>query len=466
MPLNEDNIEKLVLSAILNNGKDGYIDCADIISEEDFDDYRHQCLFSCVKKSYDSDLSLNYSSILSSSIDIGVDSVVKNMEEFFNELAETKVELADARKFAQKLKKRTIIKSTIGEHRVSISKLQDMSLESTMSSIIAESERPMFNIIKKFSDDETIPENPANNYEEILKNCEEVGSDALGVETPWPLFNSSIGGVISNGAVHLIGARSGVGKTFIGIIQGIHTAEAGFPVLFLDSEMSKNEFFFRGNAHFSKVSPWVMKDGSYVNNDFQKKAVYSGAKRFAALPFYRVDTSSNTFEEIIAIIRRWLYTSVGFNSNGKAKKCLIIYDYFKLMDTGHLKNMQETQAIGFQVMDLVRLCKQYDLPCLAFIQLNRDGIAKETSDVISQSDRLLWNCRSFSIFKPKSEEEVELDGANSGNRKIITVKSSFGGEHEYGNYINYDFNAETCSLKELKTRNASIKDEEEETDLF
>ena len=35
---------------------------------------------------------------------------------------------------------------------------------------------------------------------------------------------------------------------------------------------------------------------------------------------------------------------------------------------------------------------------------------KESTDAVSGSDRLIWLCTSFSIFKAKSSEEVAEDG--------------------------------------------------------
>ena len=69
-------------------------------------------------------------------------------------------------------------------------------------------------------------------------------------------------------------------------------------------------------------------------------------------------------------------------------------------------NIQEYQALGFQITNLHNLAVKYDFACLAFVQLNRDGITKESTDAVSGSDRLIWLCTSFSIFKEKSAEET------------------------------------------------------------
>ncbi len=45
-----------------------------------------------------------------------------------------------------------------------------------------------------------------------------------------------------------------------------------------------------------------------------------------------------------------------------------------------------------------------DIDCGYIDVTNRDGETKESTDVVSESDRLVWLCTSFSIFKNKTEK--------------------------------------------------------------
>ena len=63
---------------------------------------------------------------------------------------------------------------------------------------------------------------------------------------------------------------------------------------------------------------------------------------------------------------------------------------------------------------------------LTFIQLNRDGITKESTDTASGSDRIIWLCSNFTIYKRKSDEEIAKDGPENGNRKLVPVISRHG----------------------------------------
>jgi hypothetical protein len=142
------------------------------------------------------------------------------------------------------------------------------------------------------------------------------------------------------------------------------------------------------------------------------------------------------------------------DNNGRTNDCLIIYDYLKLMSSSSItNNIQEYQALGFQITALHNLCVKLDIPCLSFVQLNRDGITKESTDAVSGSDRLIWLCTSFSIFKIKSPEELAEDGPNAGNRKLVPIVTRHGGGLNDGDYINMTMQGSHARLIELKTRN-------------
>jgi hypothetical protein len=116
------------------------------------------------------------------------------------------------------------------------------------------------------------------------------------------------------------------------------------------------------------------------------------------------------------------------------------------------KNIQEYQALGFQITSLHNLSVKLDFACLSFIQLNRDGITKEDTSVASGSDRLIWLCTSFSIFKEKSAEELAEDGPHGGNRKLVTLKARHGPGLLDGNYINQRMDGAFSRLTELRSR--------------
>ena len=131
---------------------------------------------------------------------------------------------------------------------------------------------------------------------------------------------------------------------------------------------------------------------------------------------------------------------------------VLIYDYVKLMSSDSISNaMAEFQVLGFMMTGLHNFALRYKVPILAFIQLNRDGITRASTDTASGSDRIIWLCSNFSIFKLKSDEEIAEDGAGNGNRKLVPLVARHGAGLDAGDYINMKMKGWCGKIEEGKT---------------
>ena len=159
---------------------------------------------------------------------------------------------------------------------------------------------------------------------------------------------------------------------------------------------------------------------------------------------------------------------VGLNDKGKANDCVIIYDYLKLMDSSEIQgDMKEFQVLGFMMTALHNLSLKYEIPILSFVQLNRDGISKESTDTASGSDRIIWLCSNFTIYKTKSDEEIAKDGIENGNRKLVPVIARHGRGLEDRDYINITLKGDCGKVVEGKTAfelDSSVSVTEEDDD--
>jgi replicative DNA helicase len=443
--------ENSLLHGIIRSGKDGLIEVLESIKESSFQNIDNKLVFSALVSLFNNGKDFGTASIVSV---IGENNT-SVLDDIFNVPPANKNELKD---IAKCLKSREIIKASIEVHRAAIDKLHLLSARDPDTKIFSVSETALFDLIQKFSDNQSEIIELKNVVEELVDYWKSNPTNNVGLPTPWPLFNESIGGGMRTG-VTLIGSRSGVGKTSIAImIANFLASNYDIPVLILDTEMEHKDILPRMLANLSEVDIRKIETGQFSLSDFENSAVSEAVKAMKSMPISYKSIAGKNFDEIMSIVRRWIYTSVGLTKEGKAKQCLVIYDYFKLMDSTDIGEMAEYQAMGFQISKLTDFCKVYDIPCLSFVQLNRDGVAKEGTDVIAQSDRLLWLTNSFSLFKPKSLDEIEKDGPNNGNRKMITLKSRYGGEHSYGQYISMQWKGSICSLTEVQ-----IKDDEHPT---
>jgi replicative DNA helicase len=445
----------MLLHGIIANGKEQYSETIDILSERAFEVFENKILYGACKTLFENNQDINITAVLSTAISMGL--AKDNLDEVF---AVPAPKLTEARSLASKLKSRLVIKESVGLHRTAIDKLSQMSATENINQIFSVSEAALFDLIAKFSSSQDDIIKLGNVARDIVNFWGDNPSENIGLPTPWPKFNKSIGGGMRTG-VTLVGTRSGVGKTFFATITANYLTNLDVPVLILDTEMEYKDILPRILANTSEVSINKIESGLFNQSDFDKKAIEGALTQLAKSPFYYKSIAGKSFDEIMSIVRRWIYTTVGINKEGRANQCLVIYDYFKIMDSGDIGDMAEFQAMGFQISKLTDFCKAYDFPCLSFVQLNRDGVAKEGTDVIAQSDRLLWLCNSFSLLKVKTKEEMELHGWNNGNRKLITLKSRYGGEMAPGEFISMQFNGEFASLKEVVEKDNSGPPNEE-----
>lgn len=228
---------------------------------------------------------------------------------------------------------------------------------------------------------------------------------------------------------------------------GIHVAKLNIPVLMLDTEMNIEDQLNRSIASEADVDILDVEKGKFEEDDILQRV-----EQLKELPFYYQSVAGRQFEEILSIIKRWLVVEVGINELGITNDCLVIYDYFKLMNTKDLEKMQEYQALGFQLSRLTDFCNQNKIPVLGFVQANREGIVREESDIVSQSDRLLWFCSSLTLLKRKTQEEIIADGEENGNAKLVPLECRYGPGLQRGDYINILFDLRKSRMSELKTK--------------
>jgi replicative DNA helicase len=248
------------------------------------------------------------------------------------------------------------------------------------------------------------------------------------------------------------------GKTIMAMNVGVDIAKRGIPVLDIDTEMRIKDHKDRGTAMLSydtnaKSTIGEVETGQFANNDFRKERLIEESKKYKKVPYYHKNIGGKPFEDQLSMMRRWIAKVVGLNDQGKANDCVIIYDYLKLMDTMDMRSsdLKEFQLLGFMMTALHNFALRYEVPMLVFIQLNRDGITKESTDTASGSDRVIWLCSNFTIYKTKSDEEVAKDGPENGNRKLVPVVARHGEGLEHGDYINMLLKGRYAKLIEGKT---------------
>jgi len=438
--------EKAILAGILKHGKDGLVEVSDLIKGENFASDNHQLYYSCLEHALGRSNKIDKSLFISSGHILGFENLFKNNKKEIDDLFNLDVEFNNIRLNAKRVAKLSIARTGKNRLRAAMNEIDEITGEESLNSILSIIEKPGFDIQKLINtndeDGGLISKNAVSYIEELIKTP----NKEIGILTGLKNYDKAIGGGIRPGGFALIGARRKIGKSSLAINVAIYVAlKLGLPVLYLDTEMQCDDHLSRILANQTDIPISCIEHATFTNNKMLVEQLRSKANYLQdKLNITHQSVSSKDFDEILSIIRRWLMKKVGYHSSGRFNNCLIIYDYFKLSDPSSLKNLKEYEAIGYQAVKLSDFLKENVVPCLAFVQLNRECD-------IAQSDRLSWNATSVCLFMEKSQDEIITDGVENGNRKIVFDVARFGQGLEKDDYINVDFNGSLCKTTELCT---------------
>jgi replicative DNA helicase len=453
--LSDVGSERAVLAGLMQYGIDAYVTISDVVTQDTFTHVNNQILFKCIEKIITNDQTVDIPSILSASEQLNLhDSVNTDQElKYIKSLLEFPVNKDNVFHFAVQIKKFEFarkIKSLAAKIHKDI---DNVTGSESINEIIQMLENPVTDFLRE-DDSGDLPEKIGKGIQEYLNFLENNKCDIIGIPTGFNKYDEAIGGGLRRKCVDLISARPKVGKSVFADNVALNVSSKNIPVLMLDTEMSKEDHLNRLLANISGVPINEIATGKFAAEDDKRDKVLEAMKLIESIPYSYVSVAGKPFDQILNLIKRWVMQDVKTDENGKTNNCLIIYDYLKLMSSSSItNNIQEYQALGFQITSLHNLCVKLDIPCLSFVQLNRDGITKESTDAVSGSDRLIWLCTSFTIFKSKSPEELAEDGPNAGNRKLVPIVSRHGAGLDDGDYINMVMQGSHAKLRELKTRN-------------
>lgn len=473
MVLCDPSAERAVLSGIFKYGEDAYLEVSDLLSDTTFTIDSNQYIYQCLKRISDTEhkKNIDLASVLSAAQELNFAHIFSKKDEaqHLKAVIDFPVNFENIRKFAAKIKKLEIARLLHSELKNVQDKILDVNGSESVASIIGLAEESIFNFSSSLYDEkDNFPTSISQNIDEYLQYLQDNPVDQIGISTGFPVYDKSIGGGLRRGTVNVIAARPKVGKTLLSDNMGYYIAsELKIPVLNLDTEMSREDHIHRILAMSAEIELSKIETGQFKDTPGSMSKIKEAAEKLKQSNLFHISIAGKSFEEQLSLMRRWIIKEVGLNDDGTAKDCVIFYDYLKLMDSaGISQDMKEYQVLGFMMTSLHNFAMKYKVPIMAFVQLNRDGITKESTDTASGSDRIIWLCSNFTIFKRKSDEEIAEDGPENGNRKLVPLISRHGGGLDDNDYINCNMKGWCAKITEGKTRLELINNIQHQQDGF
>ncbi len=460
--------ERGILAGICQNGLDCFLDVSDIITDQTFTNLYNQSIYACITALIDKKevTVIDLASLYSISTELGFNNLFskKDCAQHIKSLFAFHIDKKNVRRLAGKIKRLQIARGLIQKVKSIEAELIGLTGEENVSHILGIAENALLEFSAIVNDEDEDPSSVADGLKEYVEYLAENPVDQIGIPTGFPRFDQAIGGGLRRGSISVIGARTGIGKTTLGINMGTNIAAKGIPVLYLDTEMQKKDHIHRMLARKSQSSLSRIETGKFIDMPTDRRNVFDAVPAIEdkLSGYYHKCIAGMPFEEQLSIMRRWMLKEVGMKENGEVNDCVIMYDYLKLMSSENISgSLQEYQLLGFMMTALHNFSVKYQVPFLLFIQLNRDGIQRETTGAASGSDRIVWLCSNLTLFKPKSDEEIAEDGNEAGNRKLVVLKVRHGAGLPDGDYINCFMRGEIGSITEGRTKFEVMEDTNE-----
>lgn len=470
--------ERAVLAAVCTYGADAYADVSDLVTPKSFGIDSNQVLWRCLEYVFADDprAVVDYPTLMSAAAALGVADLLAGQTEqaHLRAVLHFPVAQANARKMAGALKKLEFIRHSRATVQGVLDDVDSMTGAESIDNIIARIVTPILdNSAKLDQAGGSAPVAVGSGVRDFAAHLAANRRETVGISSGYRGFDRAIGGGFRPATVNCIGARPGTGKTLLAMNMGVRIASGAgcdwpnfnpanaVPVLDLDTEMTKEDQWARMMAMLSGVKIDDIETGAYARDPAKRHAIEQAIDNLETIPYDFLSIAGQRYEETESVMRRWVTKRVGLNDDGTAKPCLIIFDYLKLMDSEAMTagKMQEFQVLGFMMTRLHNFAVRYRVPFLTFVQLNRDGINLEDTSAVSQSDRIIWLASNFSIYKPKSEEEMAEQVGNKVkyNRKLIPLKTRHGEGLGYGDYVNFMSYGATARIVEGPTRDELSK---------
>jgi replicative DNA helicase len=438
-------------------GRDHYLDVCDVLRADSFTDPANAALWQCVASVYEDEKPperVDVATLMSVANAKGFSFLFekKGEAEHVRRVLDMDLDDLSIPKFAAKVRKLHIARQAVERARMVEKNLQALTGNETPDAILAALETPLLDFSASLQGADQglrmLGAQAAEYIEHKLANPVQ----QLGIPSGFPHYDEFLGGGLRPNSMNVVAARNKVGKSFLSVNIAVNVAYRGVPVLLLDTEMTEEEQLDRVIARIASIPSRLIEKGVPGHTQGQRQALLEAARKLRDMPLAYRAVHGMAFEEVIATARRWIYRHVGLGKNGRAKPCVVVYDYLKLMDDRPLSSrLAEHQLLGFMATTLKNFVGRYHAAALVGAQTNRDGIDGENDAVVAGSDRIGWFCTSLALLKWKTAgERAELAPVKAQHytHKLFGLLTRHGERPEDGNYINIETDYAYGRMKE------------------
>lgn len=271
-------------------------------------------------------------------------------------------------------------------------------------------------------------------YSDVVDDCwreiqSRQGTGFAGIPFKFPTLNEYV--TIEDGELVIFAAEAKQGKSMFLLNCAVDLLKQDKAVLYLDSELSDMLFTKRILAHLSGVEYKRLEIGAYDVNE--------AAKIDAAREWLK--TRKFTHLYIPMFDQQTIYTTVKKVAHTQGIDVLIV-DYFKGQGTTDaFASYAELGAFTDCIKN--KICGDMKIAGIGAAQATSTG-------KLADSVKIVRNASTICMITDKTEEEIEADGQECGNKKLRVVFNRNGMQHASSEYIDMLFDGNHILYKEAK----------------
>lgn len=267
--------------------------------------------------------------------------------------------------------------------------------------------------------------------DELWEDVEAHQNGAIcGLPFKYPTLNEFV--TLEPSELVVVAAKAKGAKSMFMLNEAVDVMKMGKSVLYIDSELSSRLFLIRLISHLTQIEFSRVKNGRYNEEEGMriKEAIrWIKQQRFVHIymPIFSVDS---------------IYTAVKSVMHRFDGLDLLIVDYLKSTNT---ESAWDSYAELGKVTDFIKntCAGKLGIAALAAAQLTE-------ANKLADSAKIVRNASTIIMMLDKTPEEIEEDGEECGNKKLIVTQNRNGMQHAPGEYISLFFDGNRVTLTEAK----------------
>ena len=405
------DLEKVIISAVLNY-TDVYPEISNFITSNDFSKV-NSVIFEVIKNIIENKGTPSPVLIAEKIKALSLNLPGIEVLDYLDALKRLDVKRSEVISIAKELKKFTLVRNIV-ERADKLKKEVTEGGDKDIGEIVERVDHAFGDSLITLGDSNTKVQNV---YEMLPDFIEELGNEPdkpNGYVMPYKTWDAQFG-LLKPCSVSVNAARQGSGKsTFLmdcaDKIVTQTNKNQDIKVLYLDTEMTCGDYMVRLAAARSGAPHWLIDSRQWRKDSVWCPKIRGKLQEIKNGPknVFFEQVGSTSINDTCSLIKRWY-----FNTVGRGNKCLIVYDYIKVLIADRSRNLAEYAAALDKVQYLKDVADFINAPLLSAIQLNRYGVVTnkagespdDSENAISISDRIGWIVSFMGILRRHTPEE-------------------------------------------------------------